>query len=525
MNTAFIDSRMSAPSAPAIEPVSREQTARPVVLRTHGLRKAFGGHRVLDEASLELRRGEVVLLRGDNGSGKTTLLNMLTGSLEPDAGTIEVFADNVVERFSFPRPWWARLNPFDHFSPERMAQECVARTWQEIRLFGTLDLCANLAVAIPGQAGENPALALLRRPKMHGQEQVNRESARVALAELGLGGREESSADMVSLGQAKRVAIARAVLGGAKILFLDEPLAGLDREGIGQVLKLLEALARDDQITLVIVEHVFHIPRLLEMVNTVWTLAAGKLRVEDPARVREEFRHPGRDELRLWLTQLAGPGGTIVDRPLDGGATLTTVVPSGPTGKSVLEVEGLVVHRGSRPVVGRNAGENGPGLSFVLHEGELGFLQAPNGWGKTTLLEAIAGLVPVTAGTVRLFGHPVLSLPPWERARRGLSSLQARNHTFPSLTVQETLRLANVHPVPPTLEHFRSRQTSALSGGERQRLALACAIKPNSPGLTLLDEPFGMLDQPGIHEAQQGITPNMGACLLAMPGIGGNPER
>src|SRR3569833_18109 len=62
----------------------------PVVLAAHGLRKAFGGQVVLDGVDLELREGEVILLRGENGSGKTTLLNILTGNLAPDSGSIQL---------------------------------------------------------------------------------------------------------------------------------------------------------------------------------------------------------------------------------------------------------------------------------------------------------------------------------------------------------------------------------------------------------------------------------------------------
>jgi len=114
------------------------------LLRIKGLCKAFGGQVVLDGVSLELRRGEVALLRGDNGSGKTTLLNILTGNLEPDAGTIQLFTNGMAENFHFPRRWWQHLNPFDHFSPERVAGEGVGRTWQDIRLFSEQSLCDNI---------------------------------------------------------------------------------------------------------------------------------------------------------------------------------------------------------------------------------------------------------------------------------------------------------------------------------------------------------------------------------------------
>jgi len=123
------------------------QESTPVLLRASGLRKAFGGQVVLDGVDLELRQGEVVLLRGENGSGKTTLLNILTGNLEPDAGEIHYSADDSPRSYSFPRRWWQDLNPWDHFRPEFVAMEGMGRTWQDVRLFHSLSLRDNIAVA------------------------------------------------------------------------------------------------------------------------------------------------------------------------------------------------------------------------------------------------------------------------------------------------------------------------------------------------------------------------------------------
>jgi len=77
--------------------LSEQGNGQAVLLKAEGLRKSFGGQTVLDNVSLELQQGEVVLLRGANGSGKTTLLNMLTGNLEPDAGRIQLFTDGGTE--------------------------------------------------------------------------------------------------------------------------------------------------------------------------------------------------------------------------------------------------------------------------------------------------------------------------------------------------------------------------------------------------------------------------------------------
>jgi ABC-type branched-subunit amino acid transport system ATPase component len=195
--------------------VHRVDSAPDAVLSVRNLVKRFGGQTVLNGVSVDLKEGEIVLLRGDNGAGKTTLLNILTGNLEPDQGTISVSLNSngvkTRELFKFPHTFWTNLNPFNHFTPERIAREGVGRTWQELRLFTRSSLLNNIAVATPSQLGENQLMALMRRQAVRKQENEIQEQSKVMLWKLGLEGRENSSADSISLGQSKRVAIARAV--------------------------------------------------------------------------------------------------------------------------------------------------------------------------------------------------------------------------------------------------------------------------------------------------------------------------
>jgi ABC-type branched-subunit amino acid transport system ATPase component len=489
-----------------------------VLLRVSGLAKAFGGQKVLDGVDLTLSAGEVVLLQGANGSGKTTLLNVLTGNLEPDGGQIELYTHGKVERFRFPMSWWEKVNPWNHFTSEQVAQKGVGRTWQDIRLFNSQSLLDNIAVATPHQLGENPLLAMVRRAEVQQQERGIRKDVSARLAALGLGGREQSSADRVSLGQSKRVAISRALQAGAKVLFLDEPLAGLDGVGIEAVMALLAELARSG-LTLVIVEHIFNIPRVLQLATTVWTLAEGRVAGESVAEAQELA--VGSTDLGDWLVSLAGEGGKIEDRFLAGGALLSVVRPQRVVlGEVVLEVEDLVIYRGKRLVIGELGEDNQVrGLSFCLRRGELAVLQAPNGWGKTTLLEGLAGLLPIDRGKIRLLGKPIEGLAVWERVRLGLSFLQARDNVFPSLRVRDVLKLARVKQIPETIQGLLTKQMSDLSGGEKQKVIISYFLKESSFKMGILDEPFAALDSYSTPKFQTNLINSLleKCFLVALP--------
>jgi ABC-type branched-subunit amino acid transport system ATPase component len=499
-------------------PVSFPERTAPILLRAQGLSKAFGGQIILDSVNLELRQGEVVLLQGENGSGKTTLLNILTGNLEPDAGTIEYLADGTPRTYSFPRVWRQELNPFDHFTPEYVAREGIGRTWQDVRLFGAQSLHDNIAVAVPGHPGENPVLALLAPGRSTKRETAIAAQADAMLAQLGLAERASSSADKISLGQSKRIAMARAIAGGARILFLDEPLAGLDRQGISDVLAFLESLVDNNTVTLVIVEHVFNQPYLRRLVTTDWILAEGRLAVLQPQNTAPNPR-PQTVSRPPWFSLLAGDDAEMIDEVLPRGAVLTRIRRpdrfQGPS-RPILEISGLVVKRGTRTVLGLDENGDPTGLNLTLYEGEMIILQAPNGWGKSTLLDAIAGIIPVSAGEIRLDGTVLDHLPTWERVRKGLRALASDQNTFPSLRVKEVMQLVGN---PDGVSEFKSladRICSSLSGGERQRVALF-AIPPGKVGI--YDEPFSALDRNNTLKATTLGARDMSlAQLVLIPG-------
>lgn len=469
----------------------------PVVLRASGLRKSFGGQLVLDGVDALLRRGEVVLLEGKNGSGKTTLLNILTGNLVADAGTIRYSANSHAAEYRFPRSWMQKLSVFNRFAPDTIARLGFGRTWQDVRLFRSLSLHDNIAVGQQEQRGENPLFALLGLPRKpvrsnsRGYDskpsivnasanslRYDDQSPDKMLEKLGLAGREQSSGDMISLGQSKRVAIARAIAAGGKVLFLDEPLAGLDRNGIEDVVNVLSNLVADHQMTIVIIEHVFNHAFLRNLVTTRWNLDSGQVTNYSPMKAE-----PAQVDRRpQWLEFLSKNTERIATEELPRGATLTRFGPVNTREpKPILKIKDLVIRRGKRTVIGLDDHGHESGLNLTLYEGEVSVLQAPNGWGKSTLVETLSGFLTAASGNFSFEGDRRLSV------QDQMVVVPAKNRVFHGLTLRENTRLFRSSELLNHAGLDTSRQCSSLSGGE---LALFAIGVNSSAKIAVLDEPF-----------------------------------
>lgn len=233
-----------------------------------GLRVAFGGQRVLDGLGFELRLGEAVLLRGENGSGKTTLLNVLSGYIRPDGGRIRMRLKG-------------REVDATVAAPEPLARSGLGRLWQDIRLFPTMSVLDNVLVASPELLRRTVLAGIAAWPWVRRQERIARERAFHNLALVSMADRADSSADMLSVGQMKRVALARLLQAEADLWLLDEPLAGLDHKSAEGLLKLLEGLNDDHGKTMLIVEHQHD--RMAPLCDRTWFLTEGRLHEGNPA--------------------------------------------------------------------------------------------------------------------------------------------------------------------------------------------------------------------------------------------------
>jgi len=233
-----------------------------IIARAECVHLAFEGHCILDDVSFDLLNGKAVFLRGDNGSGKTTLLNTVSGFLRPDKGQIHLNLNG--RSFDAVRT-----------QPERLARAGLGRLWQDIRLFPTMTVLENVLAASTGLIGLNPALALAAWPVSRHQERRAREKALANLELVGMADRAKSSGDKLSVGQMKRVAIARMLQSEAELMLLDEPLAGLDRDSVDGLVSLLNRLNQEQGKTLLIVEHQHE--QMAPICHETWYLEDGRL--------------------------------------------------------------------------------------------------------------------------------------------------------------------------------------------------------------------------------------------------------
>jgi branched-chain amino acid transport system ATP-binding protein len=208
------------------------------VLELKGLSRHFGGVKAIDGLDLSVRKGEIVGLIGPNGSGKSTTVNVIAGVFPPTAGKI-VFEQQDLGLL----PTHKRL------------QHGIARTFQNIRLFGQLSVWQNLWVA-QNAPEERARRGFLSR--WLGGESGVRAEIRELLEFSGLAHKQDELAANLAFGEQRRLELARALAARPKLLLLDEPAAGMNSEEIGQLRDRILKL-RAEGITIVLIEHVMEL--------------------------------------------------------------------------------------------------------------------------------------------------------------------------------------------------------------------------------------------------------------------------
>ena len=197
----------------------------------------FGGVKAVQNVSFNIDAGIVYAVIGPNGAGKTTLFNLITGVYKPTTGEIRLDGE-----------------PIHGKSPNELAERGVARTFQNLQICMNMSAIENVMVGAHLRLDRNLFKAALRWPSLRTRDRDLREEAAELMRFVGLGGYTNARADAMSYGVLKRLEIARALAMKPRMIFLDEPAAGLNPKETIEVDQLVRKVA-DSGITVVLVEH------------------------------------------------------------------------------------------------------------------------------------------------------------------------------------------------------------------------------------------------------------------------------
>ena len=209
-----------------------------LLLEAKGLTKRFGGLVAVSEVDFSIEERSIVSLIGPNGAGKTTFFNMVAGLYTPTAGTVTFRG--------------RRLNGL---KPNEITSLGIARTFQNIRLFGNMSALDNVLVGMHTRLKASALGAVLRLPSVVAEERRARERAIDLLEFAGLPGREETWARNLPYGDQRRLEIARALATQPTLLLLDEPTAGMNPQETNALTDLIRRLRAELGLTIFLIEH------------------------------------------------------------------------------------------------------------------------------------------------------------------------------------------------------------------------------------------------------------------------------
>jgi branched-chain amino acid transport system ATP-binding protein len=221
------------------------------VLRTEGLTKQFGGLTAVDDVDFELADGELCSLIGPNGAGKTTFFDLLTGALDPTAGTVEVAARDDGDANARPEGGSATDGSVGWIDitdapPHATAQQGLHRSYQVTNVFPTSTVLENVRIA--AQAHGDGSLRAWRNVNGFGTYLTE---ARQVLERVGLASKADDPAETLSHGEKRQLEVGIALAGDPEVLLLDEPNAGVSSESVDDIIALIEDVATDHAVLLV----------------------------------------------------------------------------------------------------------------------------------------------------------------------------------------------------------------------------------------------------------------------------------
>jgi len=227
------------------------------LLSAQGISKNFGGVVAVDKVDFEIPDRSIVSLIGPNGAGKTTFFNLITGIYEPTTGTV-VFDGK----------------PLVGLKPHEITQRGIARTFQNIRLFANMTALENVMVGEHCRLTTGLFGAVVRSAKVKAEEARARDKAMSLLEFVGLAGKEKEFAKNLPYGDQRRLEVARALGTDPKLLFLDEPTAGMNPNETARLTRLIDRLRAEKNVTVLMIEHDMKV--VMEISDRVTVLNFGR---------------------------------------------------------------------------------------------------------------------------------------------------------------------------------------------------------------------------------------------------------
>jgi simple sugar transport system ATP-binding protein len=425
-------------------------TAAPIAVHLRGIAKAFGGVAANRDASLEAAVGEIHAVVGENGAGKSTLMRVLAGGHAPDAGTVQVHGRDVTG-------WDTRA----------AIAAGVGMVHQHFMLVPTLTVAENVVLGA--------------EPMTRGRVDVASAVAAVAALgrETGLAVDPTALVADLTVGEAQRVEILKALHRGARVLILDEPTAVLSPPEVADLWRVLRTLAAGGA-TILLITH--KLDEVVAVSDTITVLRDG----------RTVARFPTAGTTPQAIAQAMV--GREVTLALDAAALHTAATGHAPaaegTAAPVLACTGITV-RGDR---GQPAVRD---LTLAVRPGEIVGIAGVEGNGQAELVEAIAGLRPLAGGTLQLAGRDLAGCDVAARAALGISHIpedRQRRGLLLDFSITDNLLLGQAHLAAGGLGLDRRRAAAhaahqvarfdirppdpslpvrALSGGNQQKVVVA----------------------------------------------------
>lgn len=231
------------------------------MIRVENLHKHFGGFRAVNGASLHIAKGSITGLIGPNGAGKTTLFNVIAGVLSPSSGTVIMDGEDITG-----------------LPPHELFHKGLLRTFQIAHEFHSMTCRENLMMVPPAQAGENLWSAWFRRGEVARQDEEIRRKADEVLDFLTISHIADEKAGNISGGQKKLLELGRTMMTDAKIVFLDEVGAGVNRTLLNTIADAIVRLNQERGYTFVVIEH--DMDFIGRICNPVICMAEGKVLAE-----------------------------------------------------------------------------------------------------------------------------------------------------------------------------------------------------------------------------------------------------